>query len=63
MQEELAEMFDRRVDLNTIECLSKYFRDEVAREAEVVFEAGYERPNDKATPLAVSRTLPRQSCI
>jgi len=38
MQEELAGIFGRKVDLNTIECLSKYFRDEVAREAELLYE-------------------------
>ncbi len=29
MQDELSEHFGRRVDLNTPQCLSKYFRDEV----------------------------------
>jgi predicted nucleotidyltransferase len=29
MQDELAEKFGRPVDLNTPQCLSKYFRDEV----------------------------------
>jgi hypothetical protein len=29
MQDELTERFERQVDLNTPQCLSKYFRDEV----------------------------------
>lgn len=33
LQEELAEMLDRKVDLNTPNSLSKYFRDDVLREA------------------------------
>lgn len=39
VQEELAEIIGRRVDLNTPGFLSKYFRDEVLREAEVLYAA------------------------
>ena len=39
LQEELSEMIGRKVDLNTPMCLSKYFRDEVLREAEVIYES------------------------
>jgi predicted nucleotidyltransferase len=39
MQRELSEILGRRVDLNTIEFLSPYFRDEVLQEAEVYFVA------------------------
>ena len=39
MQEELSDIFGRRVDLNTPPCLSKYFRDEVLEEARVVYAA------------------------
>ena len=39
MQEELSAILGRDVDLHTPECLSKYFRDEVLREAEVLYEA------------------------
>jgi len=38
MQEELAEILGRKVDLNTPQCLSKYYRDEVLAEAEVQFD-------------------------
>ena len=34
MQEELSQIFKRRVDLNTPAFLSRYFRDEVMREAQ-----------------------------
>ena len=37
IQDELSEIFGRRVDLNTRECLSKYFRDRVLAEAEVQY--------------------------
>ena len=33
MERELSEILDRRVDLNTPQSLSKYFRDEVLTEA------------------------------
>ena len=36
---ELSDMFDRRVDLNTPAFLSKYFRDEVLRDARVLYDA------------------------
>jgi len=38
MQEELAEILGKKVDLNTPQCLSKYYRDEVLAEAEVQFD-------------------------
>ena len=36
---ELSEMLDRKVDLRTPRDLSRYFRDEVVRTAEVQYEA------------------------
>lgn len=39
VHEELTEMFGRAVDLNTPGFLSKYFRDEVMREATVLYVA------------------------
>ena len=39
MQEELAEIMGRKVDLNTPGFLSRYFRDEVMREAQVLYDA------------------------
>jgi hypothetical protein len=39
MQEELAAVLGHKVDLNTPQCLSKYFRDEVLREAVVQYVA------------------------
>jgi hypothetical protein len=42
MRRELSEMLGRKVDLNTPQCLSRYFRDEVLSEAEVLYEkSGY----------------------
>jgi len=38
-QEELSRILGRRVDLNTPQCLSKYFRDEVLREARELYVA------------------------
>ena len=38
MENELGELIGRKVDLNTPGCLSPYFRDEVLREAEAVYE-------------------------
>ena len=38
MENELSDLLGRKVDLNTAGCLSRYFRDEVLREAEVVHE-------------------------
>lgn len=38
IQEQLSEALGRRVDLLTPQALSKYFRDEVLREAEPVYE-------------------------
>jgi predicted nucleotidyltransferase len=37
MQDELSEMLGRKVDLNTPNFLSKYFRDKVIQEAEVQY--------------------------
>lgn len=39
MQDELAAIFDHKVDLNTPGTLSKYFRDEVLHEAEELYVA------------------------
>lgn len=39
MQDELSEMFGRRVDLNTPGFLSPYFRDRVQAEAAVLYDA------------------------
>ena len=39
MQDELAEMLGRPVDLNTPNFLSPYFRDEVMNELEVLYDA------------------------
>jgi predicted nucleotidyltransferase len=38
MQDELSELLGRKVDLNTREFLSRYFRDQVAAQAEVHYE-------------------------
>ena len=39
IQDELSNLLGRRVDLNTPQCLSRYFRDEVLREAQIVYDA------------------------
>ncbi len=39
MQEELSALLGRKVDLHTPGFLSKYFREEVLREAEVLYDA------------------------
>lgn len=39
MQEELSQILVRKVDLNTPQCLSRYFRDEVLAESEVQYVA------------------------
>lgn len=39
MQSELTEILGRRVDLNTPGFLSKYYRDDVLREAQVLYDA------------------------
>jgi predicted nucleotidyltransferase len=39
LQDELSGLLGRKVDLNTREDLSRYFRDEVARTAEPIYEA------------------------
>ena len=36
-QDELSEIIGRKVDLNTPQCLSRYFRDKVIAGAEVVY--------------------------
>jgi predicted nucleotidyltransferase len=38
MENELTELLGRKVDLNTANCLSPYFRDSVLEEAETVYE-------------------------
>lgn len=37
LEQELSDLLGRKVDLNTPQCLSRYFRDEVVAEAEVVY--------------------------
>ena len=39
MPDELSEILGRRVDLNTSQCLSPYFRQKVLEEAEVIYVA------------------------
>jgi predicted nucleotidyltransferase len=39
LESELSELFERNVDLNTPGFLSRYFRDEVQREAQVLYDA------------------------
>jgi len=39
MEQELSEIFGRKVDLNTPGFLSKYFRDDVMAEAEALYDA------------------------
>jgi uncharacterized protein len=39
MQEELSSLLGRAVDLNTPRCLSRYFRDNVLRDAQVIYAA------------------------
>lgn len=39
VQRELSEILGRKVDLNTPQCLSRYYRDEVLAEAEVLHDA------------------------
>jgi len=39
LEQELSEILGRKVDLNTLGFLSKYFRDEVLAEAEVHYDA------------------------
>ncbi len=39
LQEELAEILGWKVDLNTPQCLSRYYADEVLREARVLYDA------------------------
>ncbi len=39
MQDELSKVLGRTVDLNTPDCLSKYFRDTVLRNAQVLYDA------------------------
>jgi uncharacterized protein len=37
MQEELSALLGRKVDLNTLEGISRYFRDKVLQEAETLY--------------------------
>ncbi len=37
MQDELSDLLGRKVDLNTPQCLIRYFRDEVVAESEVQY--------------------------
>lgn len=39
MQEELSALLGRKVDLNTLAGLSRYFRDDVLHEAEVLYSS------------------------
>ena len=39
LQDELSALFGRQVDLNTPQCLSKYFRDEVLAQAKDLYVA------------------------
>jgi predicted nucleotidyltransferase len=39
MQRELSEILGRKVDLNTPQCLCRYYRDKVLAEAEVFYDA------------------------
>ena len=39
MQDELSALLGKNVDLNTPRCLSRFFRDAVLREAEVLYAA------------------------
>jgi predicted nucleotidyltransferase len=39
LQEELSTILGRKVDLNTPQCLSRYYADEVLREARVLYDA------------------------
>ncbi len=39
VQDELSDLLGREVDLNTPDCLSKYFRDDVLAAAEVLYDA------------------------
>jgi hypothetical protein len=39
VQDELSELLGREVDLNTLACLSRYYRDEVLGEAEDLYVA------------------------
>ena len=39
MEEELSELLNRKVDLNTAGLLSPYFRDEALSEAETIYDA------------------------
>jgi len=40
MEDELSEILGRKVDLNTPQCLSRYFRDKVLQEAVVQYVEG-----------------------
>ena len=38
MEMELSDILDRKVDLNTLQSISPYFRDQIQTEAEVQYE-------------------------
>ncbi len=40
MEDELSEILGRKVDLNTPQCLSRYFRDKILQEAVVQYAEG-----------------------
>ena len=51
MEEELSQIFGRKVDLNTPQFLSPYFREQVLAEAEVQYNSALEKilaPNTSA---------------
>ena len=39
IEEEMSVLFGKKIDLNTAEFLSRYFRDEVLHQAETIYEA------------------------
>lgn len=50
LQDELSEMFGRRVDLNTPKFLSHFFRDEVAAKAVSYYDARLSEPSNAIQP-------------
>lgn len=44
MERKLSEMFDKKVDLRTLEGLSRFFRDTVVKEAEIKYESSADEP-------------------
>jgi hypothetical protein len=49
MELELSDLLHRKADLNTPGFLSDYFRDEVLREAQVLYVAAYQPLTDTST--------------